>query len=240
MRDHLLDLVEHTHDLGCIDLVKIDGTDKETVIFGYAENKNVVLEGKFHKPVSEFIGHFGMPNLSKLKILLNLPEYRENAKLSITKKANGDPDGVSFENLTGDFYNTYRFMSAEIVSQQVKDVKFKGVNWDVEFEPTVANIQRLRMQMNANSEEPLFEVKVDKQNLKFLFGDHSTHAGNLVFHPDVTGNLKRAWAYPAAIFQSIMSLSGDKRVKFSDGGAAEIVVDSGLAVYSYIMPAHQK
>ena len=40
MRDQLLDLVEHTYDLGCIDLVKIDGTDKETTIFGYAENKN--------------------------------------------------------------------------------------------------------------------------------------------------------------------------------------------------------
>ena len=29
MRDHLLDLVSHTFDLGCIDLVKITGTDKD-------------------------------------------------------------------------------------------------------------------------------------------------------------------------------------------------------------------
>ena len=45
MRDHLLDLVEHTFDLGCIDLVKITGTDKETVISGIAEDRSVVVEG---------------------------------------------------------------------------------------------------------------------------------------------------------------------------------------------------
>ena len=36
MKDHLLDLVEHTHDLGVIDLVKITGTAAETTIFGIA------------------------------------------------------------------------------------------------------------------------------------------------------------------------------------------------------------
>ena len=76
MRDHLLDLVEHTHDLGVIDLVKITGTDTETQIFGVAEDRSVVLDGKFAGPVADFIGLFGMPNLSKLKILLNLNEYK--------------------------------------------------------------------------------------------------------------------------------------------------------------------
>jgi hypothetical protein len=39
-----------------------------------------------------------MPNLNKLKILLNLQEYKENAKLKLTKKATGAPDGIEFEN----------------------------------------------------------------------------------------------------------------------------------------------
>ena len=72
MRDYLLDLVQHTHDLGCIDLIKITGTDAATAINGLAEDKSVVVEANFHNPVPEFIGTFGMPNLSKLKILLNL------------------------------------------------------------------------------------------------------------------------------------------------------------------------
>ena len=72
MKDHLLDLVQHTFDLGCIDLIKITGTETETVIDGMAEDRSVVVQAKFLNPVPDFIGTFGMHNLSKLKILLNL------------------------------------------------------------------------------------------------------------------------------------------------------------------------
>ena len=145
MRDHLLDLVSHTYDLGCIDLVKIVGDDTATTIAGLAEDRSVVIEGQFAGPVAEFIGTFGMPNLNKLKILLNLQEYKDNAKLSITKRSDGTPDGINFENATGDFKNNYRFMASEIINEKLKTVKFKGVNWHIEFEPSAASIMRLKM-----------------------------------------------------------------------------------------------
>ena len=240
MRDHLLDLVEHTHDLGVIDLVKITGDDKTTVINGLAEDRNVVVEGTFAQPHADFMGTFGMPNLSKLKILLNLQEYRENAQLSLTKKDTGVADGINFENATGDFKNNYRFMAAEIVNEKLKTVKFKGVNWHIEFTPTVAAIQRLKMQAQANAEEVNFTAKTDNGDLKFSFGDHSTHSGNFVFHPGVTGTLKRAWSWPIKTVISILDLTGDKTFRISDDGAAQITVDSGLAVYNYILPAQSK
>jgi hypothetical protein len=240
MRDHLLDLVQHTLDLGVIDLVKITGDDKETVIAGLAEDRSVVVEGKFTNPVADFIGNFGMPNLSKLKILLSLHEYRENAKLSITRRGTGEPDGLNFENASGDFKNSFRFMASEIVNDKLKTVKFKGVNWHIEFEPTIASIMRLKMQAQANAEETNFQAKTEGTNLMFFFGDHSTHAGNFVFQPDITGQLKRAWSWPIKTFISIMDLTGDKVVKISDDGAAMITVDSGLAVYNYILPAQSK
>ena len=240
MRDHLLDLVEHTHDLGVIDLVKITGDDKTTVINGLAEDRNVVVEGTFAQPHADFMGTFGMPNLSKLKILLNLQEYRENAQLSLTKKDTGVADGINFENATGDFKNNYRFMAAEIVNEKLKTVKFKGVNWHIEFTPTVAAIQRLKMQAQANAEEVNFAAKTDNGDLKFSFGDHSTHSGNFVFHAGVTGTLKRAWSWPIKTVISILDLTGDKTFRISDDGAAQITVDSGLAVYNYILPAQSK
>ena len=125
MRDHLLDLVQHTHDLGCIDLIKIIGDDAATVINGLAEDKSVVVEARFHNPVADFAGTFGMPNLTKLKILLNLQEYKENAKIALSKKPTGAPDGLNFENADGDFKNSYRFMAAEIVNEKLKTLKFK-------------------------------------------------------------------------------------------------------------------
>jgi hypothetical protein len=56
----------------------------------------------------------------------------------------------------------------------------------------------------------------------------------------VSGQLKRAWSWPAKQFVSIMDLTGDKKVRISDDGAAEITVDSGLAVYQYLLPAQSK
>jgi hypothetical protein len=131
-------------------------------------------------------------------------------------------------------------MASEIVTEKAKSVKFKGVNWHVEFEPTVSAIQRLKMQAQANSEEVNFQAKTENGDLKFSFGDHSTHSGSFVFQPAVQGALKRTWAWPIKTVISILDLTGDKVMRISDDGAAQITVDSGLAVYTYIIPAQSK
>jgi hypothetical protein len=240
MKDYLLDIVQHTYDLGCIDLIKITGTDSATTVGGLAEDKSVIIDAQFANPMADFVGTFGMPNLGKLKTLLNLQEYREDAKLAVTRKANDELDGITFENKVGDFKNNYRFMASDIVNDKLKTLKFKGVNWHITFEPTVAAIQRLRMQAQANSEELNFQVKTDGKDLKFFFGDHSTHSGNFVFQHDIVGALKHAWSWPVSQVMSILSLTGDKTMQISDDGCMQITVNSGLAVYNYILPAQTK
>lgn len=240
MRDYLLDLVEHTFDLGCIDLIKIVGDTSTTQIVGTAPDTSVIILGNFANPVAELVGTIGMPNLSKLKTLLNLQEYRENAKFDIGRKADGTPETLNIENKAGDFRNSYRFMSEAVVTQQLKTPKFAGANWDITFEPTNASIQRLKWQMSANAEEPNFNVRVENGDLKFSFGDPGTHSGSFVFQPSVGVQLKRAWAWPAKQFASIMDLVGDKTVKISDAGAMLITVDTGIAVYNYYLPAQTK
>jgi hypothetical protein len=239
MKDYLHDIVQHTHSLGIIDLVKIVGNETTTSIEAVGEERTVIVNAQFHNPVPEFIGTFGMPNLGKLNTILNIPEYRDDARLSITKKDEA-PTGIHFENSASDFKNDYRFMSAEIVNDQLKTVKFKGVKWGVEIEPSVAAIQRLKFQAQANSGETTFIAKTENNNLMFYFGDHSSHAGNFVFAHDVAGSLTKAWSWPLAAVISILSLSGDKMIRFSDEGAAQITVDSGLAIYNYILPAQTK
>ena len=115
MQDYLKDIVQHTNGLGNIDLIKITGTDSETLINSVSEDRSVILEARFKNPHPDFIGTFGMPNLGKLKTLLNLQEYREDAKLTITKQQSGEPDGINFENKVGDFKNTYRFMASGVI-----------------------------------------------------------------------------------------------------------------------------
>lgn len=243
MKDYLLDIVKHTHSLGFINLVKVSGTDKETTFEGLAEDRSVILQGTTKTPVSEFIGTFGMPNLDKLGVILRIPEYNDNAKITLTKQdRNGEstPVGVAFENANGDFKNDYRFMSSEIVNDKLKSVKMRDVNWGIQFSPTMASIQRFKFMIAANSEETTFVAKTEGSDLKFFFGDHSTHAGNFVFQHDVTGTVTRGWAWPIEQVSKILGLGGDITFKVSDEGVAEIVVDSGLAQYHYLLPAQSK
>ena len=243
MRDHLLDIVKNTYGLGIIDLVKITGTETETSIDALAEDRSVIVQGKLNGPVPEFIGTFGMPNLGKLNTILGNSEYKENAKISLnTQEKDGVaiPSGLHFENASGDFKNDYRFMSQELVTDKLKTVKFRGVTWNVEFEPSVVNIQRLKFQQSANSEETVFTAKTEGNDLKLYFGDHSSHAGNFVFQSGVTGVLNKGWSWPINAFIAILNLAGDKVVRISDEGAAQITVNTGLATYNYILPAQSK
>jgi hypothetical protein len=243
MKDILQDLVAHTHSLGFIPLVKISSTESDTEIEAMAEDRSVIVNAKTKEPVAQFEGIFGMPNLNKLDIHLKCPEYKEHAKISVTKaQRNGEeiPTGLHFENKDGDFENDYRFMNTEIINEKLKSVKFKGAKWDIEFEPQVTSIQRLRFQANAHSEESVFQVKTDNANLVFSFGDASTHAGEFVFEPGVNGKLKQTWSWPVTQVISILALAGDKTMRISDVGAMQITVDSGMAEYHYILPAQSK
>jgi len=243
MKDFLQDLVAHTHSLGFLPLVKVTASDTETIIESMAEDRSVILNAKTHNPVEDLEGVFGMPNLNKLDIHLKCPEYKENATIRVIKQERNDETivtGLHFANNTGDFENDYRFMSVEIINDKLKTVKFKGAKWDIEFVPTIASIQRLKFQSAAHTEEPTFQVTTDNSNLVFSFGDASTHAGSFTFASGITGKLKQAWSWPVAQVQSILNLAGDITMKFSDAGALNITVDSGIAVYDYILPAQSK
>ena len=82
------------------------------------------------------MGTFGMPNLDKLGIILRIPEYAENANITISKQErNGEnvPVGIAFENAGGDFKNDYRFMASEIINEKLKTVKMREVNWGIDL-----------------------------------------------------------------------------------------------------------
>lgn len=243
MKDHLLDLIQHTHGLGVIELIKIVGTDKETQIAAMAENKSVVVTGAFKNPIADFIGTFGMPNLAKLKTILSFEEYDEHSKITVnkTKRDNEEvPTTIHFETKSGDFVNDYRLMIKSIVEEKIRTLTFKGATWNVEFEPSVTNILRLKKQASANSEEEHFTMTTVGNDLKINFGDPSTHSGNFVFQSGVKGKLTQPWKWPVKVFTAIMDLPGDKTIKIADQGAVEITVDSGLASYRYLLPAQSK
>lgn len=243
IKDILSDIVEHTYGLEWLPLLKITGTDTETIIESRAEDKSVVLIATTKQVVSEMKGVFGMPNLDKLSFHLKNPEYKENSTIDIVtanKKGQDIPVSLHFENETKDFMNDYRLMDQEIVSEKLKTPTFKGATWEIDFEPAVSSIARLKLQSQANSEETFFQVKTDNGNLVFSFGDAASHAGSFVFQNNVSKKLKSVHAWPVKQVLGILNLNGDKTIKISDGGLMQITVDSGLAVYNYLLPAQVK
>lgn len=242
MKDILKDIIEHTSAIG-VDLIKVEGTDTQTVVTASAEDRSVIVTGTFKNPSPDFMGTFGMPNLGKLKTILSFDDYDDSSKISVkTKDRDGvqTPDTIHFETGDGSFVNDYRLMAKAIIEEKVSKFKFNGANWNVDIEPSVAGIQRLKKQQQANSEESTFVMKVDNGNLKIYFGDPSTHSGNFVFESNVSGELKKPWHWPVSQVLNILNLPGDKRMKISDQGATEITVDSGMAVYQYVLPAQTK
>ena len=130
-------------------------------------------------------------------------------------------------------------MNAEIINEKLKTVKFKGVKWDVEIEPSVASVQRFNFQSVANTEHNSFVVRTEDGNLIFTFGDAASHGGEFVFASDVKGNLNKGWSWPVAQVLQILKLSDSAKVTlhFSNEGAMQVTVDSGLGKYQYIIPA---
>ena len=243
MKDILKDLIDHTHGLGVIDIIKITGTAQETQFLALSDNKTVIIDGSFKNPVADFIGTFGMPNLGKLKTILSLEDYDSNSAIVVNREVRDGvnvPIMIHFQTQNSDFINDYRLMSKTLVEGRVPNVAFKGATWNVEFEPTIAGIQRLKRQQQANSEEIHFTMKTENGNLKIYFGDPSTHSGNFVFQTSVTGNINNTLAWPVKEFIGIMDMVGDKKIRVSDAGATEITVDSGIASYRYLLPANVK
>lgn len=242
MKDILQDIVAHTHSLGFLTTLKVTNDDG-TLIESLSDDRAVIMIAKTHSKVDSFCGTFGMPDIGKLSYLLKVPEYQTDAKIDVVSETRNDeevPTHIHFENSTGDFENDYRFMNKAIIEEKLKSLIFKVSEWDVEFEPSVSSIARMKLMSGAHSEETVFQVKAEDKDLNFYFGDLSTHAGRFTFEHDINGSLSHTWAWPVSNTLAILNLDGDKTMKISDKGAMMITVDSGITKYDYILPAQQK
>ena len=242
MKEILQDIVSHTHNLGFLNVVRITGDKAETRFDSINDDRTVIMYAKANKVYNEMKGVFGMPQLSKLKYLLDGSEYKEDAVIEIVMdERNGQniPTGIHFENKDGDFKNDYRFMNTAAINEKLKTVKFRGANWDVEVTPSLQAIQRFQFQAGANNEHVTFLVTTENGNLKFIFGDQSTHGGEFIFATGIKGKLNKAYTWPVGAVLSILKIAdvNNCTLSISDSGAFQITMDSGLATYQYLIPA---
>jgi hypothetical protein len=245
LKDSIFDIVRHTASLGFFDLAKITGTDQTTEVWTCDEKKTVVLDASLNNPEAGLIGEVGLGNLAFLNGLSGLynKEGAEVEVLKTTKNGAEVPEYVQFTDKDGNS-DKYRLMSKEIIDEQLQQSKFKGVKWDVEFEPLKAKVSEMSAKAGIYSNiEPTFTVKTENGNLVFVFGSDTggSHFGKMIFATNVAGTIKEGYAWPIDKFLSIVKLgmAGECRVHFSQV-ACMITINSGIGTYNYILPGHTR
>lgn len=223
-----------------LDLVRISGTPQQTVMQSVSADRNIVLEARFNQPILEFASVLGLPNLSRLNVILNIPEYREDAQVTLSSNSSNTPESISFANQVGDFFNTCRLMDTAAINSKIAAVSFKEPRWNVMFEPLAVSVQRLRYQAQALSDQIHCHTLTQDGNLMLELGDPSSLQGRFVFHPNVTGQLQKRMTWVTKHLINILELTGDKQISISDAGAMRIKVNSGVATYNYILIAQTK
>lgn len=243
-RDVVQDIVKHTAGLGFITAVKVTGTDTETNLDAMDADRTVILKAKLHNVVPEFAGEFGLGNLGFLSGVTNLSNYQDdNATIEVvSRERNGVqiPDHLLFKDVEGN-NDQYRFMSKEVIESALQTVKFKGVTWDVTFQPTKQKVAELQAIAGIyGGIEPNFTVKTDNGDLIITVGAaDGSFTGKRTFAKNVNGEIKEGFAWPLSQVLAILKLgmSGTCVMNISAKGALQISVDSGIGKYDYILPA---
>lgn len=249
MREKLLDIVKHTGDLGFLQLVKVTGTDDETLIESIDQNKLVILKGTLLEPENEFVGEFGLNNLSLLKFYCNYANFKSDNATIATKKENRGGDDIiaeiSFTDENKESSATYRVMNASLVPKQQKFMKDK---WDILFKPSPSKINEFSaLASGFASLESYFMPKTDEDgNLRFYIGDENaaTNKASMVFEKDVKFNFPTGLNWPIAEVLAILKLAQDSKSEIEIGlmevGALQISFKSKFGDWKYIFPAKRK
>jgi len=244
VNDIFKDILKHTHSLGIFEMVKVTGTLDETVLESVDPEKTVIFKGKLKNPVPDFIDStVGLSRMGVLDGSLKYPGFDDdNATVSIIKQdRNGTEVPVEIEFKSPDGTDAhYRFMLADVINQQLKAIKFKGAEFDIEFTPTPKNLKDLTYWNSVlGAYEQNFSPKTDGTNLYFHIGDGVSDRTKVHISDSIEGSVTQDWKWPLDIVLRILRLgdNGIATLSINNQGLLQIVVDSGLGEYTYLLPA---
>lgn len=244
IKDVFKDVLKHTHGLGIFEMVKITGEVDKTTVETVDADKTVIFKGETHNPVPDFVDStVGLSRMGVLQGYLQYPGFDdEDATIKVvTQERNGDevPVEVSFVSKEGNDAN-YRFMLADVINQQLKSIKFKGAEFDVNVVPSDKNLKDLTYFNSVlGTYEANFSPKTNGTDLYFHIGDAGSDRTKIHVSNTIEGEIKGDWRWPLDIVLRILKLSdsGNCVLSINDEGLLQIIVDSGMAKYTYLLPA---
>ena len=244
IKDTLKDVLRHTHSLGIFEMVKINGTAEETAIETVDADKTVILKATTVNPVPDFVdATVGLSRMSVLDGYLKFPGFDsdDGTVQVVTQERNNVevPVEVEFKSAEGTDAH-YRFMLADVINQQLKDIKFKGAEFDVTIEPTQKMLKDLTyFNSILGAYEANFSPKTEDGALVFNVGDGASNRTKIVVNNNVEGEINTDWNWPLDVVLRILRLGDNSTIdmSFNNQGLLQIKVDSGMGVYTYLLPA---
>lgn len=244
VKDTLKDVLRHTHSLGIFEMVKVKGTATETSVETVDADKTVIFKGKTVNPVPDFVdATVGLSRMSVLDGYLKYPGFDDEAATvrTVKQERNGNEVPVEVEFVSAEGTNAhYRFMLADVVNQQLKDITFKGAEFDVNIIPSQKNLKDLAYFNGVLSAfESTFSPRTEDGKLYFYIGDAGGDRTKILVNEAPDGEITHEFKWPLDIVLKILRLGDNSNVVMSINakGLLQIVVHSGLGEYTYLLPA---
>lgn len=242
IKDVLKDFLRHTHSLGLFEMVKITGTTSETIVETVDPEKTVIFKGSTINPVADFAGNtIGLSRMSVLDGFLKVFDSEDDTVKVATQERNGNtvPTEVDFGRTDGTNAN-YRFMLADVINQQLKEIKFKGADYDINIVPSQKNLKDLT-QFNSilGAFESTFSPRTEDGKLYFYIGDNGGDRTKILVSEAPGGTLTHEFKWPLDIVLKILRLGDNANIvmSFNAKGLLQIKIDSGIGEYTYLLPA---
>lgn len=247
VKDVLKDLVAFSVPLN-FTTISVTGNDTTTLFEAVREDRRVIMKATVSEPVLEFTGHFGMPNLKVLKgyveIFSGLETIDEqtgsNLVIDVQRNHKSDPTvATDIQFKVPGSTAIYRLQKDNIPDQpNMKD----GIKWDAEVvQPTRSKINEFSAFASILSDvEKNFSVKTDGSMLKFYIGDENgaTSKVNFVFADGLKNKVDPGVYWACSDFLTIMNLAAnaDTTVKITNLGVIQIIVNTGVITYNFMLP----
>ena len=154
------------------------------------------------------------------------------------RNGNDIPVEISFSSAEG-HTGSYRFMLADVINQQLKSMKFKGAEFDINIIPSAKNLKDLGyFNTILASYEAMFSPSTDGNQLFFSIGDGISDRAKVLISNIDDGNITSDLNWPLDVVLKILRLgnSGNCVLSINNQGLLQIKVDSGLGIYTYLLP----
>ena len=244
IRDFMKDVLRHTHGLGIFEMVKITGDMTNTQVQTMDANKTVIVKGKTHKPEADLVD--ATVGLSRMAVLDGMLKYEgfgtDGATVQVqTQSRNGVdvPVEIHFCDESGTNAN-YRFMLKDVIDQQLQDIKFKGAEDDVTIVPTAKNLKDMTFFSGVlGTLEDSFSPRTEDGKLYFYIGDAGSDRTKILISEAPGGEITNELTWNLSTVLKILRLGDNANITLgiNNKGLIKIVVDSGIAEYTYLLPA---